>query len=350
MPQIVVKAIDSAEAMDQIQRLLGPDAMILETVRRDNQIEITATNDPIPVTPARQKPAPNPQAPLAFSSVLADSLKRQYEAQNNVTLDDFDASDEPAYRPRGYRSAPTSPPAPAKPVAFAAQAHVLVGPKGAGKTQLALQIAENIMSQGLARPRLVFLGRGSIADAAYLTQKAKLLGVDSITYSGADLDGDLPFDLTRDIIVWSADCDTDITSYDLGAARVVLALNAGLSPLAQNMCLEKWSTAREVVISQSRTLPAMPTDIALGQAVSVIALSDKETILNGLHAPLNVAQGAADIAPAEPAPTPRTPSALRKRWGGQTPDPTPAIRAVPKLHSGQRAPLRQPQTREGAKL
>ena len=47
MPEIVVKGIDSAEAMEQVTKLLGPDALILSTVKRGNLVKITATDDPV---------------------------------------------------------------------------------------------------------------------------------------------------------------------------------------------------------------------------------------------------------------------------------------------------------------
>jgi len=79
MPQIVVKGIDSVEAMDQIERLLGPDAMILETVRSNNMIEITATDEfaPRPTATVKQAPPPMPEQTggTEFAAMLAQTLK-----------------------------------------------------------------------------------------------------------------------------------------------------------------------------------------------------------------------------------------------------------------------------------
>ena len=43
MAEITVRAIDSALAMEEVQKRLGDDALIISTKRIDGQIEITAT-------------------------------------------------------------------------------------------------------------------------------------------------------------------------------------------------------------------------------------------------------------------------------------------------------------------
>ncbi len=60
MPVVTVRAADSATAMDEIIRRLGPDAMILSTRARDGQVEIVATDEVIPV-PARTR---RPETPV----------------------------------------------------------------------------------------------------------------------------------------------------------------------------------------------------------------------------------------------------------------------------------------------
>ena len=52
MPELTVRAADSSLAMDEIQKKLGPDALILSTERRDGMIEIVATNEPDQVASA----------------------------------------------------------------------------------------------------------------------------------------------------------------------------------------------------------------------------------------------------------------------------------------------------------
>ena len=56
MVEITVKAVDSASAMEEIEKRLGADAMIVSTNRIDGQIEIVATND----DPSKYKKTPEP--------------------------------------------------------------------------------------------------------------------------------------------------------------------------------------------------------------------------------------------------------------------------------------------------
>ena len=46
MPELKFSAVDTALAMEEVQKVLGPDALILSTERRNGMIEIVATNDP----------------------------------------------------------------------------------------------------------------------------------------------------------------------------------------------------------------------------------------------------------------------------------------------------------------
>ena len=46
MSELKFSAADTSLAMEQVERKLGPDALILSTQRRDGLIEIIATNDP----------------------------------------------------------------------------------------------------------------------------------------------------------------------------------------------------------------------------------------------------------------------------------------------------------------
>ena len=66
MPTVTVLAPDSALAMDEIVRQLGDNAYILSTSQRDGQIEIKATNEPMPTT-AR----PASKARETFAQMLA---------------------------------------------------------------------------------------------------------------------------------------------------------------------------------------------------------------------------------------------------------------------------------------
>ena len=164
MPEIVVKGMDSAEAMEQVTKLLGPDALILSTVKRGNMVEITATDDPVEQMP---KPAASSalETPSGFAQVLAKTLKKSHAA----ALPDYESEDngKPAahFVTNGRYDWPV-------------ETTALVGPLGAGKSQLALQIATQWMQHDQRKPRIIYCGNGSVSDAAYLTVKARLLSIE----------------------------------------------------------------------------------------------------------------------------------------------------------------------------
>ena len=49
MAEIKVRAADSSLAMDEVQKRLGDDALIISTTKKDGQIEIIATDDALAV-------------------------------------------------------------------------------------------------------------------------------------------------------------------------------------------------------------------------------------------------------------------------------------------------------------
>lgn len=56
MAEITVRAIDSALAMEEVQKRLGDDALIISTQRIDGQIEITATDEQVEKAEKESKP------------------------------------------------------------------------------------------------------------------------------------------------------------------------------------------------------------------------------------------------------------------------------------------------------
>ena len=55
MPELKFIAVDTSLAMDEVEKKLGPDALILSTTRRDGMIEILATNEPDQIDAANLK-------------------------------------------------------------------------------------------------------------------------------------------------------------------------------------------------------------------------------------------------------------------------------------------------------
>ena len=85
MVEITVKAADSASAMEEIEKRLGADAMIVSTNRVDGQIEIVATND----DPSKYQKTPEPLVLdknyriKGFSDVLSSKLSGEDKPLNN---------------------------------------------------------------------------------------------------------------------------------------------------------------------------------------------------------------------------------------------------------------------------
>lgn len=115
MPEITVKGVDTSDAMDQVQKLLGKDAVILETRRRGKSIEIVATNEM--TVPLRRKPTPARDTQTELKSKFADILHKtaqsmqsdEAEAQDNVadeTQEYQTPEAEPALPQRRYRQHP----------------------------------------------------------------------------------------------------------------------------------------------------------------------------------------------------------------------------------------------------
>ncbi len=73
MPELTIRAADSSLAMDEIERKLGPDALILSTEKRDGLIEIVATNEPDQVASA--------------SIASAEKLRLRIKAEDNETVE-----------------------------------------------------------------------------------------------------------------------------------------------------------------------------------------------------------------------------------------------------------------------
>ncbi len=78
MAEITVRAIDSALAMEEIQKRLGDDALIISTSRKDGQIEIIATDEDTSETKNNAQPLilDNAYRKDSFSSVYNEKFSK----------------------------------------------------------------------------------------------------------------------------------------------------------------------------------------------------------------------------------------------------------------------------------
>ena len=168
MSTIVVRAPDSAQAMEEVLRRLGADAFILSTTQVNGQVEIRATSEAAPRRPVvtafadalRAKvEAPGPAARLHLHlpseggmdlGALEERLREEFLPDPSVT----DAVSNPAPR------------------------LILVGPAGAGKSMLAARLAAAIMRLGRGRrPRLIQPLQGAHLAEDRLRGWARLMGL-----------------------------------------------------------------------------------------------------------------------------------------------------------------------------
>lgn len=313
MPVITVRATDSAAAMDEVIRRLGPDALILSTRSREGQVEIVATDEE---APAPQKDAPTPpDAPTATEA--AQGWAAGFAAHLSQAMGD--APRAPITRAASH---------PPQGLSFGDHASfldaprlVLVGPVGAGKSGLALQIAHARLDAAEARgdeiatPLFVHCGTGSHSDGGYLSQKSWLIGAEMV-FAGPDAlpDPGAGRDRLRQQVVVLSGLHPD----PLAAARAFSAapgticlfvLPAGLRAARIADLLAPWQGfVQGVVLTLAPDEAASPDDIApLAQAgLAIPWTSRRGRMVGGLTVP--------DLAPPAAAP----PSARRPRGPAKT--------------------------------
>ena len=84
MSELKFSAADTSLAMEQVERKLGPDALILSTQRRDGLIEIIATNDPDQLEAANAKAAEKLKARKAKKKKSVEDLDGKPNAFANI--------------------------------------------------------------------------------------------------------------------------------------------------------------------------------------------------------------------------------------------------------------------------
>jgi len=149
MATITIRASDSAAALDEVMRQLGPDALILSTRQNRGQVEMVATSaQPQDGAGAPPPPPPAPAAAPGFAGHLRRQLVRP-------------VADVPEVLP---------PHLPGR--------VVLAGPPGAGRSMLAARLAaEALRSPGAARPSLVAPRPDVLAPPGPLSAWARLAGL-----------------------------------------------------------------------------------------------------------------------------------------------------------------------------
>jgi hypothetical protein len=241
MSTITVRAPDSVTALELVQRRLGDDALILSNLWIDGQVEITASDEmPDPVTRPRKSasvdvligdpvPSPartaeparlpgflDPHAPKPFARMLEAEKSAPRRLTGQANRDSAPARPDPLILRDRLLCTPRI---------------VLCGPVGAGKSQVALQLALMRLAR---RPQtqvdFFFCGTGSHGDGAFLAQKSHLLGMDTHFIPPADLPASTTGQVQIVVISGRAGDGPAAaeTALSLPEARAALVLPAGL--------------------------------------------------------------------------------------------------------------------------
>jgi flagellar biosynthesis GTPase FlhF len=146
MATMTIRAADSAQALDEVMRCLGPDALILSTRQHKGQVEIVAA----PAGGVPQPTPPMPETPPASAGFSAHLLRRLAGGQTGLQV-------LPPHLPGRV---------------------VLAGPPGSGRSTLAARLAaEALRTPGAARPSLIAPRPDVLAAPGRLAGYARLMGL-----------------------------------------------------------------------------------------------------------------------------------------------------------------------------
>lgn len=349
MSTMTFYARDNATAFELVERRFGSDALILSTVYVDGRVEITATDEaPPPTTTSasvqRPKPgsridmtidaplSPDPVAPPASGAgapapglprFLDRAAPRPFpevlqEAQSTLGSSAPGAS-APDRNPQPLQppdeTAPRRDPALLRADLLAASRVVLVGPCGAGKTQVALQLALLRRAQHPHSPAtFVFCGTGSKADGAVLAQKSHLLGMKTVFRTPTDLT--TPLGHGTEIVLVSGRAKAAQGAardlLDTPGAKALLVLPDGLRSDRMTRLGSRW----QEITSSAAIGYVEPADIAdvdlapvKAAGLDLLWFSAADTLVDGLHpTPSGDGSAAPPTPEAEIADTPAEPS------------------------------------------
>ncbi|MEY8881674.1 hypothetical protein [Donghicola sp. XS_ASV15] len=290
MPTTVVRAEDSAQAMDEIVARLGPDALILSTVKRNGMVEITATTDPVPPKEAvALAKEPEAESKLASAEIVPlpktepvqvqtrktpppeeakPGFARLFKSRMNPTPEEAGEQPAPSSTSGGEGIASLMRRAQIAPAATVLRARrlILVGRVGAGKSLLALQLAAE-QAQAGRDVQVSFVG-ASHADGAYLMSKARLLGC-PMDFASADVLKSSPGANDLHIVVVSGRTSLPDDVIDAIALQddtvTVLAMPLGMRRKTVLTSASQWRALDPVV-----ALTATPGDALDADDVSVL--------------------------------------------------------------------------------
>lgn len=327
MSTMTFRALDSVTALEQVQRRLGPDALILSNDLIDGQVVIVASddapesithpaprlravpssqridvvvNDPIdpiiPTAPALTAHASrlpsflNAQAPKPFDRILGEAKATVPTTAPVPETAEGQAPDIQTPQPEPETPAPSLPdPVILRDRLLSTSRIVLVGQVGAGKSQIALQLALMRLTRtpGLT-VEFCFCGTGSHGDGAVLAQKSHLLGMTTLFDTPDTLAA--PQTGTVQIVVISGRGNDGATlaeaALSLPEARAALVVPGGLRPERIAALQHRWAGRTiSAILSGCEDMPDATTDVAALRAVGLVPLwcASNDRLVDGLR-------------------------------------------------------------------
>ena len=274
MTTLTIRAADSAEALDEVMRRLGPDALILSTRQNRGMVEIVAGHAALRVTPPvadagfrdadhRIVPPPAANGPDRFQTALTRAMR--------------DAGGGPMVLPPHLSGRV-----------------ILVGPPGAGCSMLAARLAAAALrAPDSPRPILVAPRPDLLTGPGPLAGWARLLGLTLHRPIWADgLPARLapPDPALLEILDLS---DMPAVAPDLlgplaklSGSQVWLVLPTGLHPALHARLGPPWAgIARLIALTRADLCPPTPEDLALAQTAGTAPalLAEGAGLLDVLH-------------------------------------------------------------------
>lgn len=327
MTTITVRAPDSVTALELVQQRFGADAMILSNLWIDGQVEITASDE----MPSGEE-APQQQAPVDI--VVKGPLPDPAQANEPVRLPSFldrhapkpfakvleaVKTPQPSAAPQANRDAPPAlEDVPSlRDRLLSAPRIVLCGPVGAGKSQVALQLALMLFARApQSGVDFFFCGTGSHSDGAFLARKSHLLGMETQFNRSNQLPPPAPGH-AQIVVISGRGNDGEVQARQaqqgLPGARATLVLPAGLRSARLRDLRDCWGPFGATAI------------LTAGEAAPLCTQERAELIDAGIiplwtSAPERLVAG---LAPTEPKPLPAletaedAPALLFRRHTGQ---------------------------------
>lgn len=267
MTRLTIRAADSAQAMEELMRCLGPEALILSTRQHRGQVEIEAVSGDTPLDDIapRAPDRPAPEAPPQFASELLRALTRRRRPE-----------------------AVLPPDLPGR--------VVLVGPPGAGRSLLSARLAaEALRVHGPRRPTLIAPRPDLLTPPGTLVGWARILGLvphRPVWAKGAI--GTLPAPAPDQTQILDL---SDLPPQDPGAlaplaahpdAAIWLVLPTGLHPEYQARLCRDWADrATLIALTRADLCPPTADDLTLGArfGLPVALIAQGTGLLDALSRP-----------------------------------------------------------------